>query len=190
MKRTSAGANNVAPEALGFLTVSSLNGRYVGGLLLLNFAGRPLEFHCTAPVAPNRPQEILFGPTLWPYLFGEQIGKALHAKASSATAYFSDNAHAATLGEWIEQPVGLVLGDADESDDPARSAHAAEQATGAANAAPEPWVECSLGGQRVAAGNAGEGDRLTAAWNSAGARFSLVEPFERIRAALQEARAA
>ena len=63
--------------ALGFLTVleHSQHG-LMGGYLVLNISGRPLEFHCTAPIKPNRAQQILYGPTLEPYLFGEQIGQA------------------------------------------------------------------------------------------------------------------
>ena len=51
--------------ALGFLTVVEhpQHGLF-GGYLLLNHGGRPLEFHCTAPIKPNRAQEILYGPTL------------------------------------------------------------------------------------------------------------------------------
>ena len=45
--------------------------------VLLNAAGRPLEFHCTAPIKPNRAQEILYGPTLESFLYGEQIGQTL-----------------------------------------------------------------------------------------------------------------
>ena len=71
--------------ALGFLTVVEQDPLgLVGGYLLLNGAGRPLEFHCTAPVKPNRAQQILFGPTLAPYLYGEQIGQTLIAKGAIA----------------------------------------------------------------------------------------------------------
>lgn len=54
---------------------------YFGGYLLVSQLGRPLEFHCTAPVRPSRAQEILYGPTLQPYLLGEQIAGTLLAKA-------------------------------------------------------------------------------------------------------------
>ena len=72
-----------SPSAVGFLTVleHSQHG-LMGGYLVLNIAGRPLEFHCTAPVKPNRAQQILYGPTLEPYLYGEQIGQALVSKSS------------------------------------------------------------------------------------------------------------
>ena len=64
--------------ALGFLTVVE-HPQYglFGGYLMLNTAGRPLEFHCTAPIKPNRAQEILYGPTLEAFLYGEQIGQTL-----------------------------------------------------------------------------------------------------------------
>lgn len=63
---------------LGFLTVIDVaGGAFVGGLLVTNKLGRPLEFQCTTPVKPNRTQEILYGPTLKPFLFAEVIGKTL-----------------------------------------------------------------------------------------------------------------
>lgn len=63
---------------IGFLTVLELpGGAFVGGLLATNRLGRPLEFQCTTPVKPNRTQEILYGPTLRPFLFSELIGKTL-----------------------------------------------------------------------------------------------------------------
>jgi hypothetical protein len=66
----------------GYLsTVRSTEHGYFGGYLIISAIGRPLEFHCTAPVRPSRAQEILYGPTLQPYLLGEQIGGTLLAQA-------------------------------------------------------------------------------------------------------------
>ena len=53
----------------------------LGGYLLLNAAGRPLEFHCTTPVKANRTQEILYGQRCKPFLYGEQIGQTLLTKS-------------------------------------------------------------------------------------------------------------
>src|SRR6476619_4049444 len=53
----------------------------LGGYLILSALGRPLEFHCTTPVRTSRAQQILFGPTLWPYVLGEQIGGTLLGEA-------------------------------------------------------------------------------------------------------------
>ena len=63
---------------LGFLTAIQLSDRgHVAGLLVTNKYGRPLEFQCTAPVRPNRTQELLYGPTLVPFLLGELLSKTL-----------------------------------------------------------------------------------------------------------------
>ena len=62
----------------GFLsTLATAEYGYFGGYLLVNGLGRPLEFHCTEPLRPNRAQQILFGATLPSYLYGEQIGQSL-----------------------------------------------------------------------------------------------------------------
>lgn len=68
---------------LGFLTaVEDAERGVVGGLLITNRFGRPLEFQCTTPVKPNRTQQILYGPTLRPYLLAEVIGRTLIDKVS------------------------------------------------------------------------------------------------------------
>lgn len=67
----------------GFLsTLETAEFGYFGGYLVVNTLGRPLEFHCTAPVRPSRAQEILYGPTLHAYLLGEQMGGALLREAN------------------------------------------------------------------------------------------------------------
>lgn len=63
---------------LGFLAaIEDTERGFVGGLLVTNRFGRPLEFQCTAPVKPNRTQQILYGPTLKPFVLGELIGRTL-----------------------------------------------------------------------------------------------------------------
>jgi hypothetical protein len=74
-------ADPVKPlPAFGFLTVldSAEHGLF-GGYLVLSPLGRPLEFRCSTPIAPSRAQQILYGPTLRPYLLAEVIGQALVA---------------------------------------------------------------------------------------------------------------
>jgi hypothetical protein len=98
-------------DAFGFLTVveDDRHGLF-GGYLVLNEAGRPLEFHCTAPIRPSRPQEILYGNTLRPYLYGEQIGQALLSKAKHPPSIIlTDQRPALALQTLIEIPVTLIL---------------------------------------------------------------------------------
>ena len=76
----SDGKKESAP-IFGFLSVVDLDeNSFCGGLLLLDRIGRPLEFHCTLPVTPNKAQEILYGRTLQSFVFCDQIGSALLAK--------------------------------------------------------------------------------------------------------------
>src|SRR5580704_9428761 len=97
-------------SALGFLTVvpHEQHGLF-GGLLVLDSGGRPLEFHCTAPLKTNRAQEILFGPTLEPYLYGEQIGQTLVLAARQKPAVLcTDQLAMLAVRQHVDIPVALV----------------------------------------------------------------------------------
>ena len=73
-----SGAGKTEHLRLGFMETMEVDGRgHIGGLLITNQNGRPLEFQCTTPVKPNRTQEILFGDTLRSWLLGELIGSTL-----------------------------------------------------------------------------------------------------------------
>ena len=62
----------------GYLSaLESAEHGYFGGYLIVSPLGRPLEFHCTAPVRPSRAQANPLWPTLEPYLLGEQIAGAV-----------------------------------------------------------------------------------------------------------------
>ena len=77
-----AHATSAEEMTFGYLSaVESPEHGFFGGYLVVTHLGRPLEFHCTAPVRPNRAQQILYGPTLQPYLLGEQIAGALLRQA-------------------------------------------------------------------------------------------------------------
>jgi hypothetical protein len=71
------------PTSLGFLTVLHEASGYLGGYLVTNFWGRPLEFRLSSAVQPNRVQQVLYGGTLQSYLHAELIGKTLVEKAAT-----------------------------------------------------------------------------------------------------------
>lgn len=103
--------NAKSVSGLGFLTVvEHPQLGLFGGYLVLNMAGRPVEFHCTAPVKPNRAQEILYGPTLQPYLFGEQIGGTLLSKSQvQPLVICTDREPVLAVRQHVGVPVALVL---------------------------------------------------------------------------------
>jgi hypothetical protein len=187
--------------ALGFLTVrNNEESGLIGGYLILNEVGRPLEFHCTAPVKPNRAQQILFGPTLEPFLYGEQIGQTLLAKSSlEPLAVYTDVAAALAVRDFVKTPVALVLGGAAAPDgeaireaDSGRSelAQSESAATWRLDAAHSSvrLATFSLGNNRLAVYERHRRDQDDIQQRQATlADFDLAEPFERIREAIEEA---
>jgi hypothetical protein len=159
-----------------------------------------LEFHCTAPVKPNRAQQILFGPTLEPYLYGEQIGQTLVSKGTATPAVvYTDVSPALAMRDFVDMPVALVLA-ADDSPVgklPGATASAA-QLSGPVPAQSQGRVDRShslagattfaLGANRLAVTERHRGDEKTILnrWQTF-EPFDLAEPFERIRDAIAEA---
>jgi hypothetical protein len=93
----------------GFLTILREGAGYLGGYLVTNLWGRPLEFRLSSAVQPNRVQQILYGQSLEPYICGDLIGKALVDKtATAAQVIFTDQAAALDLRLRFELPVALV----------------------------------------------------------------------------------
>ncbi len=160
--------------ALGFLTVVEhpQHGLF-GGYLLLNLAARPLEFHCTTPIKANRAQEILYGPTLEAYLYGEQIGSTLLGQSKiEPLAVFTDRPPVLAVRSLVSFPVALVMA-------------SEESANGH-------LFTFRLGGNALAAAEKAEGDATLIAQRLAelSESFDLAEPFERIRQAIEEAQQA
>jgi hypothetical protein len=168
--------------ALGFLTVIEHEQHgLLGGYLVLNSAGRPLEFHCTSSVRPNRAQAILFGPTLDAYLYGEQIGQALVTKSALKPAVICTNQpQALALRDFVDSPVLLV-----ESEAPA--AGGAMLRVDGAHRGASPRFLARRGGDRISLADANDAERATAFLATLAESFDLSEPFARIHGALEEA---
>lgn len=162
---------------IGFLTAIELPQRgYVGGLLVTNHLGRPLEFQCTAPVKPNRTQEILYGPTLVPFLLGEVIGCTLVEKATvKPDLILTEQQEILELSDNIDVPVAYLKPVNDETFHTDRL----EISTSAVQ----------LGRQKIflhSAHNNGQ-EAIKKLCEAVPQEADLHEPFERVRDALHEA---
>lgn len=92
--------------SLGFLTVLQEPTGYVGGYLVTNTWGRPLEFRLSTAVQPNRVQQILYAGTLRSYLCSDLIGKALIEKtATPVQLVITDTEAALDLRHKLDLPV-------------------------------------------------------------------------------------
>ena len=157
-------------RAFGFLTAvdSPAHGLF-GGYLVVDGLGRPLEFHCTAPVKVSRAQQILYGPTLHGHLHGRQIGAALLAEGKAgATVVLTDLESMLHVRPHTSLPVVLI-----------------QQAEVAAIDGPG----FRLGGTFVSphATDTPRSVELEQRLAALAAAVDLREPFERIRLALDEA---
>ncbi|PQO28328.1 hypothetical protein [Blastopirellula marina] len=183
--------NEKTVPTLGFLTVvEHTPGGLFGGLLVLNLAGRPLEFHCTAPVKANRAQEILYGPTLKPYLYGEQIGGALIAKLKSPTlAICTDSEHVLSLRDHADVPVVLVPPSSSDALTASEVSSSYQTDATQVAVAPPHIRSFQLGSYEVAVSSQHEADcqLLADIWQQRSVELDLNEPFTRIREAIEEA---
>ncbi|MEX0704937.1 MAG: hypothetical protein WD069_22750 [Planctomycetales bacterium] len=154
---------------LGFLTAVRIGeGAYVGGLLVTNRLGRPLEFQCTTPVRPNRTQEILYGPTLVPFILAELIGRTLVERIGvKPELLLVDRPELLELRAHVAIPVGCLPPEDAPRDDAGLP---------------------SLGRQKVRLHGDHPGDlaALKIAAEAVPVDADLLEPFERVREALNE----
>ncbi len=152
---------------LGFLTaVEDPERGLVGGLLVTNRFGRPLEFQCTTPVKANRTQQILFGPQLQPYILTELIGKTLIEKVGvKPHLVLTESPDLLALREHVSVPVASLIDGKVSADD-----------------------VIPLGKQKLRFHDAHAADRAEIIKQAAQIPDSadLKEPFDRIREALGE----
>jgi hypothetical protein len=175
-----------AVSAIGFLTVvrDERHG-LCGGYLIVNPSGRPLEFHCTAPVRPNRAQEILYGPTLEEFLYGEHIGRTLVERGGEQTALLcTDSQPMMSLRPLVSQPLALVCAPGDDNESASKQRYRVDPQHDGPPAARMLTVRgCQITAAPAHAEDLVAIDDLLPALDG----LDLAEPFERIRAAISEA---
>jgi len=198
------GANGKEDQLrLGFLTAVEVPEKgYVGGLLVTTHNGRPLEFQCTVPVKPNATQEILYGPTLEPFILGELIGGTLLDKAGiKPHLILTDRLQILELRNHTQSPVAYVSAGATGGKaatppipQPVASAESIAAAVHQAQQVAEVQPEAGNGGEvrlgrqwiRFHGSHAGDAQTVQQESHHIPADADLCEPFERVREALLE----
>ncbi|MCL2118366.1 MAG: hypothetical protein FWH27_08080 [Planctomycetaceae bacterium] len=189
----------------GFVTVMEHQRLgLIGGYLVLNPLGRPNEFHCTSPVRTTRPQEILYGSTLNAFLYGEQIAQILIAKAKiKPFAVVTDKPQVLAVQEFVEMPICYVCHTTWESEknmriDAAEMSDLAEANGVMTEIASIPglsafrWSEHHVGRYPVAVPElvARPAAETVDELKNVSSVIDFLEPFERIRLAIEEAQKA
>jgi len=151
--------------------VESAEHGFFGGYLLVSPLGRPVEFHCTAPIRPSRAQQILYGPTLQPYLLGEQIAGTLLAKAQTRPQIILTD-QSSVLCHRAKLAIPIVYLDITEPDASINRPNALNISGHAIDLAP---------------GYESDADAAIALLTTLAGHVDLPEPFERIHEAIREA---
>jgi hypothetical protein len=153
----------------------------LGGYLIVCEFGRPLEFHCTAPLRLSRAQHILYGATLWPYVFGERIAHALLQSAKlRPSLLITDEPAVLVLRPQLGIPMVRLI----------RTAGAnGETPDRGASALPATRENVVLSDTAIELPRGCESDRepVLRLLGRLSEAVELMEPFERIAAAIREA---
>jgi hypothetical protein len=158
---------------IGFLTVLQEQTGWLGGYLVTNGWGRPLEFRLTTAVQPNRVQAALYGPTLNEYLLADLIGKTLVEKTGCKPELIvTDVPGVLPLRSRVEVPVVAVR----QENNPAP-----------ADATAFVHPRSSLG-MLVSSRFADDRGAISQLLERVDPAVDLAEPFGRIREAIAEAR--
>ena len=195
----------------GFLTVleHSRHG-LIGGYLVVNTLGRPVEFHCTSPVRTNRAQEILYGTTLDVFLYGEQIAQTLITRAKTKPfAVMTDKSQVLAVQEFVEMPVCFIPNEIrcsekqlriidseitkySENNKPSEKIGVMEVITSIPGVSAFRWTEHSVGHYQLAIPELATqpASETIDEVKNASATIDFLEPFERIRLAIEEAQKA
>ena len=205
-------------ENLGFLTVIDQFHGLTGGYLVLNKSGRPLEFHCTLPLSPDKIQQILYGDSLQPFLCGEKIAQTLLQRSKlPVLSIFTDYAAVLPVQSLVSTSIVYVFpenpkpedGDAqpplreiseslseslknfgiDNTGTRTRSLWSGEmpKIPHVSGFDTESWQEVRIGNRLIAVPEAG-GELLISGIKESARTIDLLEPFTRIRHALDEAK--
>jgi hypothetical protein len=182
----------------GYLSViNSAEHGYFGGYLIVGPIGRPFEFHCTAPVRPSRAQQILYGPTLEPFLLGEQIAGAMLGAAKLSPRLIITNCdatlHARTR---INAPMVLLCGNTDpvpasvdRSGEPGKlkCASSGRVANSLSSSGPHKSFAIEAFEFLLPMGFESDRDEATRLLTELMRQIDLAEPFGRIEEAIREA---
>jgi hypothetical protein len=158
------------------LTILRDGGSYLGGYLVTNAWGRPLEFRLSTAVQPNRVQQILYAGTLEGYVCADLIGKTLLDKTAAPVQFLLTDTRA-VLDLRLRQPAPVLwLTPSEPLPEPGKGEHCVRPA-----AAGRLAVYCHGRFPEDAA----PGQELL---HRVDGVLDLAEPFVRIREAVAEAR--
>ena len=94
---------------IGYFKIYSENKKFVGGIMVADERGIPVEFKYTEPVEPTKIQEVLYGDVLEKYLREEVIMANLVGKLENKPElYIVNDAKNIYLQEIVKEDVAVI----------------------------------------------------------------------------------
>ncbi len=94
---------------IGYFKIFSENKKYVGGIMIADERGIPMEFKYTEPVEPTKIQEVLYGEVLEKYLREEVImGNLVSKLENKPDIYIINDVKNLYLQEVVKEDVAVV----------------------------------------------------------------------------------
>ncbi len=172
---------STATQQVGYFCHIGLDGRHLGGILVTNEIGVPLEFKYTEPVALHRLQKTLYGAALDRYLHEtvtrDPLARELHSDPKYVITGYEEKEYLGTFGG---REMVALQGVRSASSDPGGSFGRARGR--------EALILTEEGpGLRAAFSTSDEGvQESIIAWLQGVSRtMDLLEPLERVKAALK-----
>ena len=170
---------------LGFLCSARFENSEVtrGGILVTDAETKPLEFRCTGPIRPTNFQKVLYGSVLDSHILVELVGVALLNSLTEKPSALLVRESALVYLQPKMEPTVLLLSkhgefDAPESTTPGASSLPDKLLTSASGKFEPIILHCYKGYHEHAA-------HIRADLSSVFAHYDLLEPFDRIRSALE-----
>ena len=181
-------------QSLGYLTVfeNPKHGLF-GGYLVVNGVGRPLEFHCTGAGQgkPCQRDSLRTDTPPLPLWRARSAGLFLRQSKTEPLIVLTDTAAMLSAGEFISPPVALVTTGLPEGHPPAADPRSPVWRADGSHRGHQPhWQRLAIGEHELAleAGRPALRAELVEDIQRIAASWDLAEPFDRIRAAIDEAR--
>ncbi len=150
---------------IGYLSVDEINEKHVGGIIVVDDRGIPLEFKYTKPVQPTELQRIIYGKALEDYLHVEIIAKSLLSK--------------------LENKPGVILTDDVKLVEAGEGIFHVSKTTEGEKRGEGEYVIASAGINYRLVGNGSISDEVLEELKVFSERIDLLEPFQRLHRALE-----
>ncbi|MFN8122014.1 MAG: hypothetical protein U0237_06240 [Thermoleophilia bacterium] len=155
------------------------DGTYVGGLMLTDESGLPVDFRYTDPITPTRLQRALYGGALDRYLRADVVAATLLKAASEPPTVLLVEDESLLDAIDAECPVAVI--------GPSRVPPLGAAGTTRTDTPGETLVQVTEGANpvRISLADPARTAEVTAALVALGARMDPLEPTDRVRAALE-----